>query len=446
MKAFIDFIFGCRLGSEAVLIAKSGDGFLHAPWGSRVIDQWMHEGSCVYVNISTVQPTGTGEFMPRTSEACIACYVVVCDDVGTKVDEGSLPEPTYKLETSRGNFQWGYVLYEACEDLEYIGRLIDALADAGLTDPGARGFNRLVRVPGSLHKTGFKAVLRSRDEDLVFAVDDLAKLFGVDVPAAGRSSGGGASVKEYTVEDDTMIPFIGTVSGVRGDWLDVVCPWAHKHTTGELTAGFSPLGMGTGSYADARQFHCLHGHCASRGIREFEVAMVRRGWHNVDVVHCDNLPEDLAESTPPASRPSSLSDLLSRSVLVAGSSVCDVVALEGGSPSYDLRLADWNMQYQHLYLEVENGLDRLGDVKMKKIRPREVLTLSDDTRRAERYVVLPHVLGEEGYSVYMQDRGDWVVNTYAPVRHGLGRDDSYVFFVQHLQYLDDLLRRVTIAE
>jgi hypothetical protein len=125
------------------------------------------QGSTYYC-ISTVRPPSPGEKLQRTLSHVVKTYVVVLDDIGTKIPlhvfDGKA-EPHYVLETSPGNFQWGYFIEAADPDKAaalihalaiekvFVAGLDDAGAEVwgGFTDKGAQGKNRVVRVPGSVN-------------------------------------------------------------------------------------------------------------------------------------------------------------------------------------------------------------------------------------------------------------------------------------------------------
>ena len=71
------------------------------------------------------------------------------DDVGTKVPDERLGdiEPTWRIETSPGNYQVGIALTEPLTDAAKATELQQAIIEAGLCDPGAGGLTRWVRLP-----------------------------------------------------------------------------------------------------------------------------------------------------------------------------------------------------------------------------------------------------------------------------------------------------------
>jgi len=92
-----------------------------------------------YFNCSTFNPTENGALSAKAANFC-RYHVLVLDDVGTKVplEKVTRIEPTYAIETSLGNFQYGYVLATPIADMGEMTLLQNACADAGLTDNGVR--------------------------------------------------------------------------------------------------------------------------------------------------------------------------------------------------------------------------------------------------------------------------------------------------------------------
>ena len=82
---------------------------------------------------------------------CDYVAFMVLDDIGTKSKTPPL-EPTWKMETSPGNYQWGYKfkLDEQPTKGEFSAAIV-AIAEAGYTDPGAINPVRNFRLPGSIN-------------------------------------------------------------------------------------------------------------------------------------------------------------------------------------------------------------------------------------------------------------------------------------------------------
>jgi hypothetical protein len=104
-----------------------------------------------FVAISTFRKGADGKYH-RRKENFAACHLIMVDDVGTKIQPWQIPlEPSYKLETSPGNYQYGYLLASPGLDGDLIARVIDAMIAQGLAtdgkDPGMKGVTRYGRLP-----------------------------------------------------------------------------------------------------------------------------------------------------------------------------------------------------------------------------------------------------------------------------------------------------------
>jgi hypothetical protein len=118
----------------------------------------------------------------RKNDNFISLNVLVCDDVGTKAETPSLP-PSYIIESSPNNFQYGYILTTPEPDAQKAKALIDALIKSGYTDAGAHGIVRLVRLPtGTNTKPGnndFQVHLTHWDPTTTYTYNELSEFFGV---------------------------------------------------------------------------------------------------------------------------------------------------------------------------------------------------------------------------------------------------------------------------
>lgn len=233
-----------------------------------------------YFCVSTVVAQRRRQVKKRLEDVRTA-FVLVVDDVGTK---SAIPpvEPSYVLETSSGNFQYGYLLepYDVSTPVgaAYYDQCLMSLAAAGFNDPGFRSANRLARLPWSAHKSGFESAIRRWAPAQVWDLEDLMTAFGVPLVPAGRRHGIGLVRAPGTVERlaDVQDPLFWWLYGEdrvlssNSDFVFIKCPWRSGHTDnvqGPTATGFSPFGYGM--YRD-RGFRCLHGHCAGYSIRHFE--------------------------------------------------------------------------------------------------------------------------------------------------------------------------------
>ncbi len=214
----------------------------------------------------------------RRKQDLIGAAVLVLDDVGTKVKEhwlDGMPAPSFKLETSERNYQWGYILEHAEQDLGKFEALMRAFAERGLTDGGSIDAAHVFRLPGSIKSGGeFRARLTHWKPQLHFTVDSLAWSAGVDLMTVDTQFiSRQPSELDRERRDDNLYDWMvdrGQVYGQKNaeGYMLIECPWSGNHTKGTgLTADYLPLGL-----ADKdgdRYFHCHHGGCAGRHTPDF---------------------------------------------------------------------------------------------------------------------------------------------------------------------------------
>ena len=267
------------------LTIKGGDGgWSNFPATPRRLDRFKEGEAAWYVGVSSyATPDETGYF-PRDRDHARYAYCIVLDDVGTKAQAPGVV-PSWKIETSPGNYQWGYIIepvdvadpkgeayYEGCQR---------ALSMAGFTDDGARGTYRVVRVPGSLHRTGFVARVTMWEPVRVWVLSELMDEFGLEPVMERprrRTEPGGGAVSLDQVDDpvlDWLVAEGHTTGGVGPKFVDVVCPWADEHSDGNVTAGYTPAGYGPKEFDHA--FSCFHEHCQGRGKHQFLDWVTGRG-------------------------------------------------------------------------------------------------------------------------------------------------------------------------
>lgn len=237
-----------------------------------------------YFCVSTVAHQRRRQIKKRLEDVRTA-FVLVVDDVLTKSKAPDVA-PSYVLETSPGNQQWGYLIepYAVYSDAgaSYYDRCLMSLAAGGFNDPGFRSANRLARTPGSMRVSGradylgFKAGLLMWAPRRTWELPDLMAEFGVPMVDSGRRSHGDrvpGTVERIADVRDPLYDWLQVTDRVYGhnhDFVFIDCPWRAGHTDGKqgpTATGFSPYGYG--KYQD-RGFRCLHGHCAGYTIRHFE--------------------------------------------------------------------------------------------------------------------------------------------------------------------------------
>lgn len=237
-----------------------------------------------YFTLATFHPDEAGRFR-RRKDRFVGLHAVMLDDAGTKVpmDRLTLP-PTWLLETSPGNHQAGYLLAEPLRDGAAADRLMKAIIEAGLCDPGAGGPRaRLARLPVGVngkHTPPFASRLQQWAPERRYTVEQLVSGLQIEMRVAGRPKRGAQRpaqdrpAEAYLVwiprPDENAVVVALRALGIYkvrlgGGKHDITCPWVHEHT-GQVdggTAYFEP----DDSYPIGG-FKCQHGHCAGRHVRD----------------------------------------------------------------------------------------------------------------------------------------------------------------------------------
>jgi hypothetical protein len=227
--------------------------------------------------VSSVRNPGPGGKLRARLQDVHTAYVLVCDDVGTKAKVPPA-EPSYVLETSPGNYQYGFLLDPLNVSNREGQALFDgcllALANAGYNDAGCRSASRKVKLPGAIHKSGFVARIVTWAPDVVYGLEELMAEMGVE-PVKQRRRGGAMDPDYQGVAlGDVMDPVMDWLStnwttyGHNDEWVYIECPWRSTHTDaeqGHSSTAYSPRGYGFPGAA----FKCMHGHCAGRTTATF---------------------------------------------------------------------------------------------------------------------------------------------------------------------------------
>lgn len=206
----------------------------------------------------------------RVSASAVNCERVaflLLDDVGTKAKIPPI-EPTWKMETSPGNFQWCYTfrLEDQPRKGEFSAAII-AIAKAGYTDAGAINPVRNFRLPGSVNLKpeagGFAAVLHELHEDREFSLPQICAALGV-TPAPADTAG---FTPLHLLDDgkDEVLKWLADAGLVAEPtnaegWAGVVCPNASEHSDGNPVGRYNPT---------VRAYHCFHSHCGDWNSERF---------------------------------------------------------------------------------------------------------------------------------------------------------------------------------
>ena len=249
-----------------------------------------------YFGTSTVELTD-GEV--RNKKAAFKRYhVVVLDDIGTKIPWHKIPEgldPTYKIETSKGNFQLGFVLETPIESYKVASDLCSYVKHSGLTDKGGIMPCKKVRLPCGVNgkKNSDKELFPIKLHDMdgpYWNPQSLLKAMGVvidwekvereGIAKEDRSRMFGATewssirINHFNAEGvfDPVVEWLDEQGLIlehsTDDWITIRCPWYEGHTEqNEITAGYQPIGYG--DRPAKRWFNCFHDNCEHRTTDEF---------------------------------------------------------------------------------------------------------------------------------------------------------------------------------
>jgi len=191
--------------------------------------------------------------------------VMVLDDIGTKSKTPPLP-PTWIMETSPDNYQWGYVFSEQPPKGEFAAA-IKAIAAAGYTDPGACNPVRNFRLPGSVNlkpdRAEFASALVEFHPEREFVLADICA--ALDVTPGPAESGGPRPIRISDDGDDDVLAWLSgqglLLSRANAEgWAGVVCPNSQEHTDGNPEGRYMPLN---------RAFCCMHSHCVDLDSNTF---------------------------------------------------------------------------------------------------------------------------------------------------------------------------------
>lgn len=310
IKLFINQIFQHLTPEEHIIFwasAKSSPGF---PISSdKFFTKVLRENTqkACYFSTSTVTEDDNGKLYNR-QKLFSRMFCIILDDIGngsgSKCKINDLPEMlrseySWRIETSPGNFQYGFLLDEPIDNLNAAKEFVKIIYGAGPWDTGGAMPNKLVRLPCGVnlkkkYTTHDELWMLSRDETPdshntfnVFSPDELLSavnagvtwadiLAGIASKIDPRRTRGTTAWREgvyrtnlHGIVDDVLewLNEEELIINENNEWIDIKCPWADEHTDGANTAGYKPLGHG--DMPDRRLFHCFHSHCNSNRTSEF---------------------------------------------------------------------------------------------------------------------------------------------------------------------------------
>ncbi len=248
-------------GATLAVCSKPGDptqGGWHAQRAGN-IDQQCQANRNNYVNTAAFWPETDGSVRARQANFA-ALMAIVLDDVGTKVAPERVADidPSWKIETSPGNFQVGFILAQPMTDVQEATRFQTAFIADGLCDPGATGATRWVRLPVAVngkpkyHNQSGRAwpcKLAVWNPDNRFTAEQLLTQLGVTVSAQKPSdvvASGQSSVVQKAGQSDSDVyspkaaenPVVAALKDgglykrlISAGKHDISCPWVAIHRT-----------------------------------------------------------------------------------------------------------------------------------------------------------------------------------------------------------------------
>ena len=275
---FLEFLISLAPEGETALIVRQkpqlkdgemqfhADGAIKCTWPAMLPTANIKKDWAIYGNTASfIIDRFKDGHVSASAANCEYVLVMVLDDVGTKADIPPL-EPTWKIETSEGSFQWGYAFSEQPTKADFSAA-IKAIADAGYTDKGAINAVRNFRIPGSINlkpdRNNFAAKLVEFHPSRDFTLDQICAALGV-VPAPADSVG----FKPIRLSDDGADDVMAWLSGQglllskpnQEGWAGVMCPNSAEHTDGNPEGRYMPAN---------RAYCCLHSHCVDFGSSAF---------------------------------------------------------------------------------------------------------------------------------------------------------------------------------
>lgn len=277
---FLEFLTGLAPEGETALMVRQkpqrrdgeiqlhADGAVKCTWPAYLPDiNRIKDDQAWYGNTASfILDRFRDGHISASAANCEYCLVLVLDDIGTKSKVPPL-EPTWKMETSEGSFQWGYAFNDDQPTKAEFSAAIKAIADAGYTDPGAINAVRNFRLPGSINlkpgRNNFAAKLAEFHPEREFSLQEICDALGV-VPAEADS----LTVRPIRVHDtggDDVFAWLSEKGLVLRNpnpegWAGVICPNHTEHTDGNPEGRYLPA---------SRAYCCLHSHCIDFDTKTF---------------------------------------------------------------------------------------------------------------------------------------------------------------------------------
>jgi hypothetical protein len=256
-------------------------------WAGRVYSQQhnIDVSKNLYVVVSEIELGAPN----RKDKNFAAYHVFVLDDVGicpgAKVNPKKiLLRPTYRIETSPGNEQWGFVFRPPPKDKTKIKRLADGAKLFGATDKGGTILTRAVRLPGGINGKAvygdkpFRVHLTEFNPKAIYTdPEEIATALGYTLEGQ-RGRPRESDLPPIAPDTDPILKLLDRLGMVRtrvpnkNGFVDIDCPWASEHSEGDGSAGYVPGGG----------FKCFHDHCAERRFADLVRWLKSDTWFELD--------------------------------------------------------------------------------------------------------------------------------------------------------------------
>lgn len=276
-----------------------------------------------YVSFAAFRPDNEGKYR-RQKKYFSGLFAVMLDDIGVKVEWDRITLiPSWKIETSPGNFQIGFILDEPITDPVKSDSLLNSIIDAGLCDPGSNGAcARLGRLPVAINgkhnnanHNSWQCRLSAWNPERRYSIQKIVDGLQIELKDYSRQKSSQSHKRIGQADpylNDIHIPRSdenpvitalkrsGHYKQPLGDGKhDITCPWVHEHTdqVDHGTAYFEP----NSSYPIGG-FKCQHGHCSDRRVGAlfdfFEISRVEAKHKPIIRIQAGEIPVicDAAES------------------------------------------------------------------------------------------------------------------------------------------------------
>lgn len=274
-----------------------------------------HEGAKLYFGTSTITPQPDDGRLLNRNASFKRYHIIVLDDIGTKIPLEKIPAalrcPTTIVETSKGNFQYGYVFKKPLTCIKQARCLLDLVHEAGITDTGGKLVTKKVRLPEGIHgKTGsvdygFRTKLVTMHgplwspEEILEAIEtattwpevvENAEKVRSELKCTGTSLWSPINAHHESLSGiiDPVLEWLqnnNMVLGTNWDngWVTIVCPKCLNHSEpDQQEAGYSPIGCGSEPFK--RAFNCFHHSCTSYNTVHFLDHVLTNGGPSVPVI------------------------------------------------------------------------------------------------------------------------------------------------------------------